>query len=991
MDDLDTRIAHIESMRAVIGDAAADAAIAALRAEAAPPTTRQSMDASEGGSVAGAGQASAGGDLRDNALGSGNLVLHDIQIAPGGALIVGAAPADLPPRPEELRRALASYLATLLERYRFLSLQGFGTDGAQQMRVELNAVFINVWTNITIGEAAGLFAEDTSTARRTSLRRPAGQLPPLSDDLRQWLDELLLEEERILLLGAEPKGRARRRTAETADREHEQQLDRIRQRLLSPRTALELIRHHRALVLLGDPGSGKTTVLRHLAMSFALERLRADAQTETTLDAKLAWSGWLPLPILIQLRRFAAELDAAPADAGPLLAHVERALAGDRHAALARHLLARLEEGTVLLMCDGLDEVADEARRTWVAQAVALFQSRFPHSRLVLTSRTYAYRAPCQLPQPFQVATLQPLDPAAQDDFIARWYRAALLLGSGLIAEEQAPAAEQQVRDLVAALERRQRLREIAANPLLLMMIALVHQRRLRLPQQRARLYEECLLLLLEQWEQQRAEGSPAGLATILGVHEQTDRLALIQPIAYQLQMLGREEARQDEVRDWLMRRFLSLARNDGALAETLIEKFLTFLEGRSGLLIARDIKDRYAFPHKTFQEYLAARELIYRGSQPLHEQVLAQRHAPTWREVILLVAGHLVASGQPQEAKALGWKLLKADPPGTPEFYRSAVLAGEIVEELGEVLEDDGAYLKQDVVGRLVALVQGGHLIARERVEAAFLLGRLGDPRLLAPEQPAYWCDIAPGPFWYGDDRREELRQVELPHGYKIARYTVTNAEYRRFVEAGGYAERRWWTKEGWKYLLPGRRRFSEPHLWHDSRYNQPIQPVVGVTWYEAAAYCAWLTAHGHTAGWLPGDAEIRLPTWLEWERAARHTDQRGYPWGDAAPDVERTNYQETGIGRPAPVGCFPGGVAACGAQDLAGNVSEWTATPYEQPNDPVLRKDFTPESLVCLSYSAFGDKVEHLCCGARSRYSAYYWFVDLGFRVVWSLVFIV
>ncbi len=136
---------------------------------------------------------------------------------------------------------------------------------------------------------------------------------------------------------------------------------------------------------------------------------------------------------------------------------------------------------------------------------------------------------------------------------------------------------------------------------------------------------------------------------------DQTDRLALIQPIAYQLQVHGREEARQDEVRDWLMRRFLGLARNDGALAETLIETFLTFLEGRSGLLIARDIKDRYAFPHKTFQEYLAARELIYRGSQVMHEQVLAQRHAPTWREVILLVAGHLVASGQPQEGQGAG------------------------------------------------------------------------------------------------------------------------------------------------------------------------------------------------------------------------------------------------------------------------------------------------------------------------------------------------
>ncbi len=71
-----------------------------------------------------------------------------------------------------------------------------------------------------------------------------------------------------------------------------------------------------------------------------------------------------------------------------------------------------------------LDEVADDTHRTWVARAVALFQSRFPRSRVVLTSRTYAYRPPCQLPPPFQVATLQPLPTAAQDDFIGRWYHA---------------------------------------------------------------------------------------------------------------------------------------------------------------------------------------------------------------------------------------------------------------------------------------------------------------------------------------------------------------------------------------------------------------------------------------------------------------------------------------------------------------------------------------------------------------------------------------
>ncbi|KPV50129.1 hypothetical protein SE17_28745, partial [Kouleothrix aurantiaca] len=567
--------------------------------------------------------------MRDSALGTGNLVLHDITIAAGGALAIGAPPAAQPPDPEALRHALAKYLATLLERYRFLSLQGLSARGTQQLRIEMKAVFVNLQTDQRIAELS-VFSDVVNRrqpAKRTKGEKQAVATPQISADLDQWLRELLTDTDRAILLNTRNADQGRREA--------------LLQQLQGPRTALELIRHHTTLVLLGDPGSGKTTVLRHVAMGFALARLQAERNEPAALEPELAWPGTLPIPILIQLRRFAADLGAPPADAGPLLRHLEQALAGDRHGSLAQHLLGRLEEGGVLLMCDGLDEVADDTQRAWASQAVALFATRFPRSRVVVTSRVHAYRDACMLPPPFLVAKLQPMQPDAQDDFIQRWYRAALLHGSGLDAAEQAQAAAAKAYDLIGALGRRERLREIAANPLLLTMMALVHQHRLRLPQQRAELYKECLLLLLEQWEQQRGDGSSAGLAKTLGVPDQTDRLALIQPLAYALQERGREEARTDEVRDWLLRRFLGLARNDVAQAETLIERFLLFLEGRSGLLIARDIKDRYAFPHKTFQEYLAARELIYRGMQTLQHEVLAHRHAATWREVILLVAGH--------------------------------------------------------------------------------------------------------------------------------------------------------------------------------------------------------------------------------------------------------------------------------------------------------------------------------------------------------------
>jgi formylglycine-generating enzyme required for sulfatase activity len=264
------------------------------------------------------------------------------------------------------------------------------------------------------------------------------------------------------------------------------------------------------------------------------------------------------------------------------------------------------------------------------------------------------------------------------------------------------------------------------------------------------------------------------------------------------------------------------------------------------------------------------------------------------------------------------------------------------------------------------------------------------------------YWCHVEAGTFWYGDDRPiseeknlspktyeskrlEKLQQVRLDYGFQIARFPVTNAEYARFIAAGGYTQREWWTKNGWQQQQE--EQWSEPRYWNNTSYNNPAQPVVGVSWYEAAAYCRWLTQQGHTQGWLRHDQEIRLPTSMEWERAARHTDQRPYPWGHEEPTPERANYKETNIERPSPVGCFPAGAAKCGAQDMAGNVLEWLATPNEQRQQVAPEKDFTTSSPVLVGWSYYGSPKEELLCGSRDGYFPLVRIFFLGFRVLQSL----
>jgi len=160
---------------------------------------------------------------------------------------------------------------------------------------------------------------------------------------------------------------------------------------------------------------------------------------------------------------------------------------------------------------------------------------------------------------------------------------------------------------------------------------------------------------------------------------------------------------------------------------------------------------------------------------------------------------------------------------------------------------------------------------------------------------------------------------EVTLP-AYAIARYPVTNAEFRRFIEDGGYTTREYWTEAGWQQKEE--KNWAQPRYWEDGQWNDPAQPVVGVSWFEAVAYCAWLTAKIQKYTY-------RLPTEAEWEKAARGTDGRRYPWGNDW-DATRCNNKESGPDKTTPVGQYPAGDSPYGVGDMVGQVWEWCSSKY-------------------------------------------------------------
>lgn len=171
-----------------------------------------------------------------------------------------------------------------------------------------------------------------------------------------------------------------------------------------------------------------------------------------------------------------------------------------------------------------------------------------------------------------------------------------------------------------------------------------------------------------------------------------------------------------------------------------------------------------------------------------------------------------------------------------------------------------------------------------------------------------------------YTDER--PVHTVDLD-GFWIMRTEVTNAQYRAFVDAGGYATQRFWTADGWEWRTEN--NVIEPFGWSVPVYNGDTQPAVGVSWYEAVAFANWLAEES--------GFPVRLPTEAEWEKAARGESGRVYPWGDVW-DRRKANYGEgdDGFNATAPVGSFPDGASPYAALDMAGNAWEWVADWYDK-----------------------------------------------------------
>lgn len=153
-----------------------------------------------------------------------------------------------------------------------------------------------------------------------------------------------------------------------------------------------------------------------------------------------------------------------------------------------------------------------------------------------------------------------------------------------------------------------------------------------------------------------------------------------------------------------------------------------------------------------------------------------------------------------------------------------------------------------------------------------------------------------------------EQPKRDVFLSSYLIDIYPVTNEQYGRFMKENGYLKNSFWTEEGWDWRID--QNINQPLAWEEDGWDDPLQPVCGVSWYEAYAYSRW--------------ANKKLPSEAQWEKAARGTDGRKYPWGNEFPTTKKANFNNI-IKKTTKVDKYPGGKSPFGCFDMAGNVNNW------------------------------------------------------------------
>ena len=441
-------------------------------------------------------------------------------------------------------------------------------------------------------------------------------------------------------------------TAEDADvdaKGHER-LRRVEAPTRRERVAIDdLIATAPVAVILGDPGSGKSTALKHYAL--------------TLLDDAAG-----PLPLVVSLAAYAEGLARDPSL--DLTTWAAAFYAGRQVSGLGPLFAWAQRAGQLVYLLDGLDEVASERRGQVSAMVAALAQGRGAN-RVLATSRITGY-IPLPLDE-YAEATLEPLDAEAQAAFAGGWYTVfGTLRGDDLGQSDRTAGA------LLGVIRDNPGVAKLADNPLTLTMLALLFfAGNADLPRQRVRLYGLVARTLISDWRKARnVAGLPVGSS-----NDEMTVLKGVGPLAYWLHAeRPAGVATRDEVARVLAQAERAIHPDEDPMPQ--VYKFLETLSTEVGLLTEKGA-GQWAFSHQTFQEYFAAREITRRRAK-LPAEIARRARDPRWSEVIRLAIAYVGSEiGDSDDATDLVESaILHTADPYEPYLHRHLLLAGRVISD---------------------------------------------------------------------------------------------------------------------------------------------------------------------------------------------------------------------------------------------------------------------------------------------------------------------
>ncbi len=725
---------------------------------------------------------------------------------------------------------------------------------------------------------------------------------------------------------------------------------------------LYAVQRSRMLLIIGEPGSGKTTIIKHFALSSTITLMGFD----------------FPVPILyMPLSKM-----AIPGEELQSL-HAKLSQCFEPHLEIEKSFFEdRLKSHRTLVLLDGLDEISDEKQRVeickWVSEAAKTWAKAF----FVITTRDKGYREKEQnaLQIDKEIAYVKRFSEEQQHLFLQKWFRAAFL--RDLYRDEKGfdqhrkNEKEQEADNNAAALEaeldrpENKGLRnDLSGIPLLLQFIAILWKQSKAIPGNREEIYHLALDYLLFYRENEKS------IPPYLPLKESK---RLLEPLSLWMQDRNEEAVETERFHDRMQQEVDNL--DFKYRSKYTAQQICDNLVRRAGVLCESGTT-YYVFSHKTFREYMAGLQLIQSSNDDPDRinRLVEKVGVESWDEPLLFFAAEIKNSlfntfmkaffdapksdkldpqtlnflqklirKAPQSVEAFCEKLTDSATTRNRQYYileclktvgsRQAVEAAQEFKRQHPAADQELLRKADEVVLTDEMYPPVTPVLKREELPKPKIgnVEPLADLHFSSVEQNAQYILIKKG--CYSEDGKEQVGDLY------VAKYPVTNKLYRKFVSWLQSVEKREaedilsvrlfelaGTIAGFREYLdsePQRSKQFRSKYDDDRRFKEDNQPVVGVNWYAARTYCLWLSlmeSNGQEAN------HYRLPREQEWEYAAAGKEKRDYPWPDdkGTANSKLLNYNGN-VGATTPVGSYPEGATPEGLYDMAGNVWEWCSDWY-------------------------------------------------------------